>query len=135
MKILCTICARGGSRGLRNKNIKKIKGIPLIVHTIFKAQKSMIFHKIVVSSDNNKILKLAKKNNVDFLIRRSKQLSLSSTPKIPVIRDALSKTEIKFKTKFDYIVDLDVSSPLRNISDIKKSMDKIIKEKKIFYFQ
>ena len=134
MKILCTICARGGSKGLKNKNIKKIKGIPLIIHTIFKAQKSKIFNKIVVSSDNNKILHLAKKNNVDYLIKRSKKLSLSSTPKIPVIRDALKKTEMKYKTKFDYIIDLDVSSPLRNILDIKKSMHKIIREKKNILF-
>ena len=134
MKILCTICARGGSKGLKNKNIKIINGKALIEHTIFKAKKSKIFSKIVVSSDNKRILNISKSNNVDYLIKRSKRLSLSSTPKIPVIRDALKKAEKKFLIKFDYIMDLDVSSPLRNVADIKKSMKKIVREKKNILF-
>ena len=130
MKILCTICARGNSKGLKNKNIKYLKGLPLILHSINQAKKSRLFSKIVVSSDAGKILNISKKINVDYLIKRSKKLSNSNSPKIPVIRDALKKTEKKFNIKFDYIMDLDVSSPLRNISDIRKSMKKILKEKK-----
>ncbi len=63
MNILCTICARKGSKGLRNKNIKKLFGKPLIIHTIDQAKKSKIFSKIVVSSDSKKILKLVKKKS------------------------------------------------------------------------
>ena len=134
MKILCTICARGGSKGLRNKNIKNIKGLPLIHHTINQAINSKLFDKIVVSSDSDKILNISNKKKIDYLIKRSKKLSSSSTPKIPVIRNALAKAEKKFNMKFDYIMDLDVSSPLRNISDIKKSMQKIKREKKEILF-
>ena len=54
MKILCSICCRGGSKGLKNKNIKKINGIPLIAYSIKQAQKSKIFNKIVVSTDDKK---------------------------------------------------------------------------------
>ena len=61
MNILCTICARKGTKGLRNKNIKKLFGKPLIIQTIDQAKKSKIFSKIVVSSDSKKILKLVKK--------------------------------------------------------------------------
>ena len=61
MKILCTICARGGSTGLQNKNIKIIKGLPLIHHTINQAIKSKLFNKIVVSSDSDKILNISNK--------------------------------------------------------------------------
>jgi len=134
MKILCTICARGGSAGLQNKNIKIIKGLPLIHHTINQAIKSKLFNKIVVSSDSNKILNISNKKKIDYLIKRSKKLSSSSTPKIPAIRDALIKAEKKFNMKFDYVMDLDVSSPLRNISDIKDSFKKIIKFKKEILF-
>ena len=119
MKILCTICARGGSKGLRNKNIKNINGSPLIHHTINQAINSNLFDKIVVSSDSDKILNISNKKKIDYLIKRSKKLSSSSTPKIPVIRNALIEAEKKFNIKFDYIMDLDVSSPLRNLSDIK----------------
>jgi len=61
MNILCTICARKGSKGLKNKNIMKLLNKPLIIHTIDQAKKSKIFTKIVVSSDSKKILKLVKK--------------------------------------------------------------------------
>ena len=55
--ILCTICMRGGSKGLKNKNLKIINGKPLMYYTIKQAIKSRIFDKIVVSTDSKKILK------------------------------------------------------------------------------
>ena len=51
MKILCTICARGNSKGLKNKNIKKISGVPLLKYTIDHALQSNMFNEIVFSSD------------------------------------------------------------------------------------
>ena len=134
MKILCSICCRGGSKGLKNKNIKKINGIPLIAYSIKQAQKSKIFNKIVVSTDDKKISSISKKYNVDLVIKRGQRLSNSRSAKIPVIRDALLKSEIFFNCKFDYIVDLDATSPLRLVSDIKKSIEKILKEKKNLLF-
>ena len=134
MKILCSICCRGGSKGLQNKNIKKINGLPLIAYSIKQAQRSKLFNKIVVSTDDKKISTISKKYDVDLIIKRGHKLSNSRSAKIPVIRDALLKSEIFFNCKFDYIVDLDVTSPLRLVSDIKKSMEKILKEKKNLLF-
>ena len=57
MNTLCVICARGGSTNLKNKNIEKINGKPLIYYTIRQAQKSKIFDSIVVSTDSKKIQK------------------------------------------------------------------------------
>ena len=59
--ILCTICARSNSKGLKNKNLKRIKNKPLIRFTIDHAIKSKIFNKIVVCSDSLKILNYSKK--------------------------------------------------------------------------
>ena len=59
--ILCTICIRKGSRGLPNKNIKSLKKKPLMAHTIKAALNSKIFDKIVISTDSNKISKIAKR--------------------------------------------------------------------------
>ena len=56
MKVLCTICARGGSKGVKNKNLKKFFGRPLIYHTISQAKKINRFTKIVCSSDSKNIL-------------------------------------------------------------------------------
>ena len=134
MKILCSICCRGGSRGLKNKNIKKIHGIPLITYSIKQAQQSKIFEKIIVSTDDIKIKDISKKNQVDLVVNRSIKLSNNKSPKLPVIKDALIKSEKFFDCKFDYIVDLDVTSPLRSVDDIKNSLKKIIKEKKEILF-
>ena len=60
MKILCTICMRGGSKGLKNKNLSKIKNKYLMWYTINAAKKSNIFKDIVISSDSSSILKVAK---------------------------------------------------------------------------
>ncbi len=129
LKIICSICARGGSKGIINKNMKKIDGNPLIYYTIQQAIDSKIFEKIIVSSDDNKILNYSKKHNVDLQIKRKKSLSNSKTNKVDAIRDLLLKSEKKFNTKYDIIIDLDVTSPLRNISDIKNALNKFIKNK------
>ena len=91
MKILCTICARGGSKGVKNKNIKKFLGKPLICHTISQAKKVKKFSKIVCSSDSKKILDIAKKNKVDYLILRPKFLSNDRVSKVKAIRHCLIK--------------------------------------------
>jgi len=129
MKILCTICARGGSKGLLNKNIKKINNKPLISYTINHAIKSRLFDNIAVSSDSHKILKVSKKFGIIDLIKRPKNLAKDRTPKIPVIRHCLIEMEKRYKKKYDLIVDLDATAPLRKIIDIKKAVNKIIKSK------
>ena len=128
MSILCTICARKGSKEIKNKNIKNLFGKPLILHTLDLAKKINFFDKIVVSSDSKKILNLCKKKS-DLLIHRAKKLSNGSVSKIQVIKHALKYSEKKFKTKYDTIFDLDVTSPLRLKSDIYKAL-KIFKLKK-----
>ncbi len=129
MKILCIICARGGSKGVKNKNIKSLNGKPLIYYTINQAKKSKVFKKIVVSTDSNKIKKISEKYGADCWFKRNKELSNDNASKILVIKDALRKSEKYYNQKFDYIVDLDVSSPLRNISDIKNSIKNFTKRK------
>lgn len=130
MKILCTICARGGSKEIKNKNIINFFGRPLIFQTINQAKKSNLFYKIVCSSDSKKILKISQKFGVDLTIKRPKKLSSDKIPKTKAIKHSLEVSEKFFKTKFDLIVDLDVTAPLRSIGDIKKSINKIKIQKK-----
>ena len=61
MKILCTICARKGSKEIKNKNIIKINKKPLIFYTIKQAIESSLFTNIVLSTDSPKIFKIGKK--------------------------------------------------------------------------
>ena len=127
--ILCTICVRSGSKGVKNKNIKKIKGKPLIYYTLNQARKSKLFNNIVISTDSEKILEYSKKKKNIDRIKRPKNLAKDDSPKIPVIRHCLIEMEKRYKKKYDLIFDLDVTSPLRKIYDLKKALNKMIRNK------
>ena len=130
MKILCTICARKGSKGVKNKNITKIYGKPLIAYTIEQAKKANIFNKIVLSTDSRPIQKIGKKFGAESWFLRKPSLSSDNISKVSVIKDIFLKSEEKFNRKFDLIVDLDITSPLRNVSDIIKAT-RLFKKKKL----
>jgi|688.fasta_scaffold307579_2 CMP-N,N'-diacetyllegionaminic acid synthase len=123
-KVLCIICARAGSKRLPNKNFKKLFGRPLIYHTIKQAINSKIFDKVVFSSDSNNLIKMAISFGALAWFVRSKKLSNDKAAKMPVIKNAILESEKKFNYKFDYICDLDVTSPLRKISDIRNAFKK-----------
>ncbi len=116
--ILCTICMRGNSRGVKNKNIRLINGKPLMYYTIKQAIKSKIFDTIIVSTDSKKILKRAKSFGAQGWFIRPKKLSSDSSSKVAAIKHALVESEKYYNKKFKFIVDLDVTSPLRKVKDI-----------------
>jgi CMP-N,N'-diacetyllegionaminic acid synthase len=120
-KIICTICARKGSKGLPGKNIKKIGSIPLIGISILQAKKTKLFDKIVVSTDCEKIKKISKYYGAECWFLRDKKLSGDKQGKLPVIIDLLHRAETKFNKKYDYVCDLDPTSPLRTIKDVKNA--------------
>jgi CMP-N,N'-diacetyllegionaminic acid synthase len=122
MKMICTICARKGSKGLKSKNIKELDGKPLIAHTITQAISANIFDAISVSSDSKDILDVASAYGIENLIERPYELATDSASKILTIQHCLKTTEEITKHKFDVIVDLDVTSPLRSADDIKNAV-------------
>jgi CMP-N,N'-diacetyllegionaminic acid synthase len=115
---ICSICARGGSKGVPGKNIRLLEGKPLIAHTILQAKAADIFVAIAVSSDSDAILAAAKEAGADILIKRPDELATDEAAKIPVIRHCVEMVEIRLGLKVDQIVDLDATSPLRNVDDI-----------------
>ena len=122
MKRICTIAARGGSKGVPNKNILKILNKPLLAHTIIQAKESRIFDYIAFSSDSSEILDLANKWGADFLIKRPRNLATDGAAKIPVIQHCVNEVEKIINEQFDLIVDLDVTSPLRRKGDINAAV-------------
>lgn len=122
MSRICTICARGGSKGVKNKNTKLLLGKPLIVHTILQAKKSGLFDVIAVSSDSEDILAVAKQYGADVLVTRPAELATDQAAKLPVIEHCLTSAEEKLGKKFDVIVDMDATSPLRLVDDIVQSV-------------
>lgn len=130
MNRLCTICARGGSKGVPNKNIRQMAGKPLIVHSILQAQSSGLFEAIAVSSDSIKILDISKKFGVDYSVFRPKELASDLAPKLPAIQHCVNEVETLSGKKFDVIVDLDVTSPLRLIKDIEGAV-RLLEDKNV----
>ena len=125
-KILCTICARGGSKGVKNKNIKEINGKPLIAYTIEQAKESGLFEHIVVSTDSDNIADIAKKYGAELFFKRRAELASDSAGKLDVIRDAFIRSEEYYNTTFDYLIDLDATAPLRNVADITNALKQFV---------
>jgi len=124
---LCTICARGGSKGVKGKNIRLLLGKPLIAHSILQAKESGLFQGVAVSSDSDQILEVAKIWGADYLIKRPDELASDRAAKIPAIRHCAAEVERLSGLNFDVIVDLDATSPLRNVDDIIQSV-KLLEE-------
>lgn len=118
MKRICTICARGGSKGVKNKNVRVIAGKPLLVHTIEQARQSGLFDVLAVSSDSGDILRIAREAGADYAIQRPDELATDSAAKLPVILHCVEEVERLRGTAFDIVVDVDATSPLRIPDDI-----------------
>jgi len=124
MKIYCLICARKNSKGLPNKNIKLLNGMPLITHTLRFAKKIKHFEKIYVSSDSEKIRKISKFEKVKF-DQRPKYLSGDKTSELKVWKYSLKKFIKENKIKInDIIVILPCTAPLRRRIDILRMIKK-----------
>lgn len=136
MNILITICARGGSKGIPKKNIKLLNGQPLIYYTIKTAvnfAKLADFEvDIALSTDSIEIKETVISSNfsIDTSHKRPKKLSTDSAGKIQVIRELKDFMENKNQKKYDFILDLDVTSPLRTIGDLKDSFKELLSSKK-----
>ena len=119
MNIICTICARGGSKGTPGKNKRLLRGKPLIVHTIETALKCKSINRVIVSTDDPKIAEIAKKAGAEVPFMRPKELAQDNSPKIPVIQHAVRFLESEEGYHADIIVDLDPTSPLRTEKDVE----------------
>jgi len=118
MTRLCTICARGGSKGVPGKNLREVAGKPLMAYTIEAARQSDMFEAIAVSSDSEEILALAHRLGADVLVRRPDELASDSAAKVPAIRHCFEAAERELNKQFPVFADLDVTSPLRLPQDI-----------------
>lgn len=128
VKIICTICARGESKGVKNKNIREVGGIPLIAHTIQQAREAGIFEFIAVDSDSSEILSVAKDFGADLAIMRPAHLATDQAAKLPVIKHCLEEAEKAVGRQFDILVDLDATSPLRIPADIVGVVEMLLKK-------
>ncbi len=126
--IVCLICARKGSKGIKNKNIIQFHGKPLIQWTFDIAKKIKNFSKIYLSTDSDLIIKLAKKNKIEVPFKRPLILGKNNSKEIDVWKHALRHLK-KINQFPDILVVLPVTSPLRKIKHIEYCINKFIKNK------
>ena len=127
MKILFTICGRAGSKGIKNKNLRKFCGKYLVYYTIsvidlYLKKYPDVEYDIVANSDSLELLDLIEKNgmrNVEKIVR-DESLAGDSIGKIAVINDCLEKMTERTGVHYDMVVDLDITSPLRTVADLEK---------------
>ena len=127
MKRICSICARKGSSEVPNKNIAYINGKPLIAYSIMQAINTNIFDEVVISSDSDEILEISLKWGASMVVKRPSSMAQNNSAKLPAIQHCI-KEALKIKGDvFSTIVDLDVTSPLRNINDIISAVNNLEK--------
>ena len=121
-KVVAVIPARGGSKRLPNKNIRKMAGLPLIIYTILAAKKSKFIDEIVVSSDSDEILEIAKKQGCTIDKRKS-HLSQDDSRTISMLKELLNCYQT-----YEIVVTLQPTSPLRTSKDIDNAIKLYIKK-------
>jgi CMP-N,N'-diacetyllegionaminic acid synthase len=128
MNILVTICARGGSKGIPGKNIKLIAGKSLLAYTIDLTNRfpKEWNAKVALSTDDAEIKEVAAAHGVYTEYQRPDFLATDSAGKIDTIKDLLFYEETLVSYQYDYVLDLDVTSPLRTLEDIEKALELII---------
>ena len=123
--ILITICGRAGSKGFKNKNLKTFLGTPLVYYTVAIAEdfKKRLADEcdttICLNTDSKELQAIvsSKYKNVE-IIDRAVELGGDKVAKMTVWHNSLDLMEAKFQKKFDYVIDLDITSPMRKIDDV-----------------
>ena len=124
--IYAVVPARGNSKGIKNKNLKSIKNKSLLQLCFDVAKKSKLIDDVVISSDSNKIIRKAKSIGYKAYFKRPKKISGDRVGDMSVMKHALIQIEKNIKKKIDYLVMLQVTSPLRKPEHIKKCIKKIL---------
>ena len=133
MKILAVILARGGSKGIPNKNLSLIGGKPLVVHSIQKCLEVSKYYdmKVIVSSDSNKIIETSKNVGAWVPFKRPDYLAQDDVESLPAVQHAIKEVENILKYIFDIIVYVQPNSPFCRIQDFRECINNLIFRKEL----
>jgi CMP-N-acetylneuraminic acid synthetase len=121
--ILAVVPARGGSRSIPQKNLFPLMGIPLICHTLKAAKESRYLEEVILSSDDDNIIAVASKWGINVPFKRPAELAQDDTPMAPVLHHALVAMEEFSRKRFDIVVLLQPTSPLRTSKHIDDAIE------------
>lgn len=123
--VLAIIPARGGSKGLPGKNIRKLAGKPLIAYSIGQALESRYIGRVVVSTEDSEIARVAARYQAE-VIRRPDELALDDTSSVDALQHTLDYLKEAEGYSPDLVVLLQPTSPLRKVEDIDGAIDKLL---------
>lgn len=121
--ILAIIPARGGSKGIPRKNIKKLNGKPLLEYTVDAINKCKLIDRAILSTDDDEIINIGSKLGLEVPFKRPLNLAQDDTPALPVIKHALNALEDIDGYKPDVIILLQPTSPLRTNKHISEALN------------
>ena len=126
-KILGLIPARGGSKGVHKKNIAPLAGKPLMSWCYEAAKDSDLLDQIILSSDNDEIISVAKSLGISVPFVRPAELARDDTLVVDVIAHALEQ-ELERGNHWDYVCLLQVTAPLVQPTDYDKAIQKAVEQ-------
>ena len=126
IRILGLTLARGGSKSVPRKNIKPIAGLPLIGYTIAEALKSKFITRYIVSTDDEEIRQVAIECGADAPFLRPSEFSTDEASSVSAMQHAVDWVELQEGVKYDYIVELMCTNPMKTVEDIDASIEKLI---------
>ncbi len=133
MRVLFTICGRAGSKGVKNKNLKRMNGIPLLYYTLaaiegYLSKNPEVLADVALNTDSeelkDQVERQSRISNICF-VPRKEELAGDKTAKVDVIRDCY---EVCCDTRqqeklYDAVIDLDLTSPMRRVEDIEAAIN------------
>lgn len=130
MKGLITICARGGSKGIPGKNIKLINGKPLIAYSLevalaFAKNRNVDIYLSTDSAEIREVVLLLGHPSINISYDRPDFLANDTAGKLDAITDVKNYAEKEHHISYDFVIDLDVTSPLRTVEDLNNAIDSL----------
>lgn len=129
VRVLGITLARGGSKGVPYKNIRLLNGKPLIAYTIIEALKSKMISDYIVSTNDIDIQKIAIEYGAECPFLRPTELSTDIATSVDALQHAVQWVEREKKIKYDYVVELMCTNPLKTVDDIDTCITKLINTK------
>jgi CMP-N,N'-diacetyllegionaminic acid synthase len=125
-RILGLTLARGGSKSVPRKNIRPIAGIPLIGYTIIEALKSNLITRYIVSTDDKEIQQVAIQFGAEAPFLRPSEFSTDEASSVSAMQHAVDWVEQQEGVKYDYVVELMCTNPMKTVEDIDSSIEKLV---------
>jgi N-acylneuraminate cytidylyltransferase len=119
---IAIVPARGGSKGLPGKNVRRLAGLPLIAHSIRFAQICPEIERCIVSTDSEEIAEVAREANGEVPFLRPAELAEDSTPMLPVLQHAIRQMELLEEKRYELVVLLQATSPFRLPEDVSSAL-------------